>query len=389
MQACRTAGLPMPCYLANTALPMTVADKNLTPATRHFRQSVAAGMVLGFIGSAVSRGADRRNLLDAAGLPPDGDIDPNRRVPLELYAKAIRSASSSLGDPAIAIRFAETTNFADLSIVGLIGYASTTMRDALDQLNRYGRLVMDICIDGPDRFTLSQEEDGLWLTDNRVEDWPFPELTESTFVRMVAGTRQFGDTPYCSLAEVTHTDDGTRAELERALGAPVRFGAGRNAMRVSVEWQDYRIAQYPRYAFSLFCAHADSLLAELEASRSMAGRVERALLPMLHSGRAGADAVARQLGLSGQGLYRALKAEGTTFEEVLATLRHRFAKGYLAEQRASLKEVAYLLGYSDVSAFSRAFRRREGVSPGAFQAHIRQVKPTPAMPQAAGSSTRR
>lgn len=367
MQACRTAGLPMPCYLANTALPMTLADKNLTPATRHFCQSVAAGMVLGFIGFAVSRGADQRTLLDAAGLPADADIDPNRRVPLECYAKMIRSASSDLGDPAIAIRFAETTNFADLSIVGLIGYASTTMREALDQLNRYGRLVMDLSIAGPDRFTLSHEDDGLWLTDNRVEAWPFPELTETTFVRMVSGTRQFGDSPFCSLAEVTHPDRGTRAELERALGVSVRFGAHRNALRVSVPWQDYRIAQYPRYAFGLFCSHADSLLAELEASRSTAGKVERAILPMLHTGNASAEAVARQLGLSGQGLYRALKAEGTTFEEVLASLRHRFAKGYLSEQRASLKEIAYLLGYSDVSAFSRAFKRREGVSPGAYQ----------------------
>ncbi len=360
----------MPCYIANTASPMTLADNNQTPATRHFRQSVAAGMVLGFIGYAVSQGADRRTLLDVAGLPADGEIDPNRRVPLELYAAVIRSASSALDDPALAIRFAEATNIGDLSIVGLIGYASATMRDALDQLNRYGRLVMDISVAGPDRFTLSHEEDGLWLTDNRIELSPFPELTESTFVRMVTGTRQFGDTPYCSLAEVTFVDRGTRQELERALGVPVRFGAPRNALRVSMAWQDYPIAQYPRYAFSLFCNHADTLLAELEASRTVAGQVERAILPMLHTGKASADAVARQLGLTGQGLYRALKAEGTTFEGLLAGLRHRFALGYLSEHRASLKEIAYLLGYSDVSAFSRAFKRRQGISPGAFQSGL-------------------
>ncbi|OYQ23677.1 hypothetical protein CHU93_17030 [Sandarakinorhabdus cyanobacteriorum] len=261
----------------------------------------------------------------------------------------------------------KTTNFADLSIVGLIGYASAMMRDALDQLNRFGRLVTDIAVAGPARFTLSHEADGLWLTDNRIDRPPFPELTETSFVRMVAGTRQFGDTPYCSLAEVTHADRGTGPALERALGARVRFGAARNALRVSAAWQDYRIAQYPRYAFGLFCAHADRLLADLDATRSVAGQVERAILPLLHTGQVTAALVAGQLGYSGQGLYRALRAEGTSFEALLAELRHRFARGYLAGRRASLKEIAFLLGYSDVSAFARAFKRREGKSPGAFR----------------------
>lgn len=365
-------GLQGSAYAANTAMEMTVADKTVMPATSHFRQSVAAGMVLGFIEYAARHGAYRPRLLALAGLPVGTDIGPNRRVPLEAYAKVIRAASAELRNPAAAIHFAEATNFADLSIVGLIGYASATMRDALGQLNRYGRLVMDICVAGPDRFTLSQEEDGLWLTDNRVDDLPFPELTESTFVRMVAGTRQFGDTPYCSFAQVTHQDHGTGRELERALGAPVRFGAPRNALKVSVAWQDYPIAQYPRYAFGLFCTHADSLLAELDASRSVAGEVERTILPVLHTGKVSAEEVARQLGMTSQGLYRALRSEGTTFEELLAGLRHRFAQGYLAEGRASLKEIAYLLGYSDVSAFSRAFKRREGISPGAYQNESRR-----------------
>lgn len=357
--------LPIAYCPANT-LFMTLEDAPALPATRHFRQSAAAGMVLGFIQHAASRGADPAALLAIAGLP--ADADPNRRVPIEAYIRLIRLAARQCGDPALAIDFAERSHFADLSIVGLIGYAAATMRDALAQLNRFGRLVTDIAVNGPDRFSLVTEDDGLWLIDNRIDSPAFPELTESTFVRMVTGTRQFGDTPYCSLAEVTHPDRGTGAALQRALGVPVRFGAARNALRVSVAWQDYRIAQYPRYAFGLFCAHADRLLADLDASRSVAGQVERAILPLLHTGTVSAAAVAGQLGLSGQGLYRALRAEGTSFERVLDALRHRFARGYLAEQRASLKEIAYLLGYSDVSAFARAFKRQEGIAPGAFQA---------------------
>jgi AraC-like DNA-binding protein len=346
---------------------MTLADSSLTPAAKGARQSMAAGMALGLIDFAAARGADRAALLAMVGLVGEPAPDPNRRVPLAHYAAMMREAARQCDDPALAIHFSEATQFADLSIVGLIGYAAETMRDALDQLNRFGRLVTDIAVNGPNRFVLAEDNGGLWLTDNRIDEPPFPELTESTFVRMVAGTRQFGDTPFVSRAEVTHADRGVSTAFAEALGAPVRFGAGRNALRVSVEWQGYRVALYPRYAFSLFCAHADRLLAALDADQSVAGQVERAILPVLHTGKVSAGAVARQLGLSDQGLYRALRAEGTTFEDLLAALRHRFAQAYLAHDRTSLKEIAYLLGYSDVSAFSRAFARREGVPPGAYR----------------------
>ncbi|MCZ8321901.1 MAG: AraC family transcriptional regulator ligand-binding domain-containing protein [Novosphingobium sp.] len=345
---------------------MTLADNHLIAAATSPRQSVAAGMVLGFIDHAAGQGAERTALLRMVGLDPDA-ADPNRRVPLDRYAAMIRAAVRQCDNPALPIDFAEHSHFGDLSIVGLIGYSATTMRDALDQLNRFGRLVTDIAVTGPGRFSITPAPGALWLTDHRIDDPPFPELTEMTFVRMVTGTRQFGSTPYASLAEVTHADTGTGRALEQALGVPVRFGAAHNRLRVSREWQEYRIAQYPRYAFALFCAHADSLLAELDAAQSVSGRVERAVLPILHTGLASAERVAQDLGLSGQGLYRALKAEGTTYEELLAALRHRFAKGYLAEGRASLNEITYLLGYSDVSAFSRAFKRTEGVAPGAWR----------------------
>lgn len=341
-------------------------DRRSDAADRAFRQSVAAGMVSGLIDYAAARGADRGHLLTLAGLPAAGGIEPNGRVPLEAYIRVTREAKRLCGDPALAIGYAASGGFDHQSVVGLIAYASATVREALEQINRFGRLATDLSVVGPDRFILSHESDGIWLTDNRLDAPAFPECTETTFIWLVTAPREAGPVPYCSLAEVTHEDPGTRSSFEAALGAPVRFGASRNALRVSQAWLDYPIGRYPTYAFAVFCAHADRLLADLDATRSVTGQVERLILPALHTGRVTAEAAAHQLNLSPQGLYRALRAEGTTFEAILADLRHRFARGYLAERRASLKEVAYMLGYSDVSAFSRAFKRREGVSPGAY-----------------------
>lgn len=75
------------------------------------------------------------------------------------------------------------------------------------------------------------------------------------------------------------------------------------------------------------------------------------------------ETIASKLGASRQTLYRNLKAEGVVFEHVLDELRHRMAVHYLAGKRVSVNETAYLVGFSDPAAFSRAFKRWTGKSP--------------------------
>ena len=96
--------------------------------------------------------------------------------------------------------------------------------------------------------------------------------------------------------------------------------------------------------------------------------VEKAIEPLLASGDAGIDRVARELGMSRQTLYRRLKAEGVTFEEILDAKRRQLAVRYLKLDRISVKAAAYKLGFSDPAAFSRAFKRWTGLSPSAARA---------------------
>jgi len=91
--------------------------------------------------------------------------------------------------------------------------------------------------------------------------------------------------------------------------------------------------------------------------------VERRLEPLLPSGAVRIDRVARELGCSRQTLYRRLKAEGVTFEQLLDGLRRRLAIRFVREQGLTVKDAAYRLGFSDPAAFSRAFKRWTGQSP--------------------------
>ena len=95
--------------------------------------------------------------------------------------------------------------------------------------------------------------------------------------------------------------------------------------------------------------------------------VERLVEPMLETGDVRIDRVARELGLSRQTLYRRLKAEGVTFEQIVDRLRRRLALRFVREQRLPVKEAAWRLGFSDPAAFSRAFKRWTGSSPSTMQ----------------------
>lgn len=118
---------------------------------------------------------------------------------------------------------------------------------------------------------------------------------------------------------------------------------------------------------SPFMAFLDELAGAIErgGSRKPSFRheVEQCIAPLLAAGDANIDRAAGNLGISRQTLYRRLKAENATFEQLLDDLRHRLALKLINDQHLSVKQASWRLGFSDPAAFSRAFKRWTGISP--------------------------
>jgi AraC-like DNA-binding protein len=324
--------------------------------------TVAAGLARGLMEFAVSKGASQAELAARSGIAIEELEDVDRRIPFTKYVSLMRAGQELAKDPALALHYGETNDMSEVSVVGLIAYACETMVEAMVQVNRYGRLVVEF--DGPrERFAVVPRDGGLWAVDNRENPNAFPELTESTIARMICAPRRFGVTQLAKAVHVTHNAPAYRAEYERIYGAPVTFEAGWNAVLLDEKWMYHKIAVQPRYVFGILSEHADALLKSLENSKAVRGRVESLLMPILHKGEANMDAIAEKMGLSRQTLFRQLKAEGTTFEKVLDELRHQLALQYLRGKKASVNETAYLVGFSEPAAFSRAFKRWTGVNP--------------------------
>lgn len=325
--------------------------------------SVAAGIVRGFMEAAVSRGAERAALAAAAAIDPADLDDQDKRIPLASFRALIKAGQRLANDPALALHYGEAVDLSEVSIVGLIGQASETMMHAFVQLQRYNRLVADFDTGPGERYTLDRRGDELWLVDNRLNPQDFPEHTEIGFAQMVTGCRQFGVDSFTTAVRVSHADPGYASEYERILGAPVTFACGENAMRLEQRYLFHPIALQPRYVFGILSDHAEALLRGLDVAGTVRGQVVALLMAVLHTGAANVDMVAAKLGMSRQTLFRRLRGEGTSFARLLDELRHQLALHYLGSDKVSVNEAAYLVGFSDPAAFSRAFKRWTGSSP--------------------------
>lgn len=326
--------------------------------------TIAAGTTRALIELAVAKGASCKTLTERSEIDPAKLQDQDNRVPFAKYVALMQAAKELCQDPGLALHFGEAFDFEDISIVGLIGMASETMAEAFAQLSRYARLAVEVDCSETDRFTLKRIAGQLWIVDTRRNANDFPELTESTFARMVCSFRRaFGEPHFLKAVHVTHPAPAYRAEYDRVLRLPVVFESDKNALLADDALLNWRNPNASRYVFGILSAHADQLLKRLEQSKSMRGQVESLLMPILHTGEANMITIASKLGLNRQALFRKLKMEGVTFEKVLDELRHTMAQHYLRGRKVSVNETAYLVGFSEPAAFSRAFKRWTGYSP--------------------------
>lgn len=325
--------------------------------------TVAAGAARALLEFAVSGGAGREALTERSGIDPAELQDRDRRIPFARYVALMRAGQELCGDPALALHFGESIPITDIALQ--VGAYSQSMMEGLALNNRYSPLTIEVELEGPgDRFAYERGDGEVWIIDRRANPNEFPELTESAFARMVCTGRAFlGDRSGLKAVHVTHAAPSYRAEYDRIFCVPVVFDSHRNALLSDDQWMALKPPSPSGPMLDVLKAHSEALLEKLERSKSMAGRVEQALEPLLPAGEATMDAVASRLRVSRPSLFRKLKAEGVTFEQVLDGLRCKLARRYLNGDGLSVKETAFRLGFSEPASFSRAFKRWTGTSP--------------------------
>jgi len=334
--------------------------------------TMAASGVRALMDLAVCRGASRAALIERSGIDPAELENRDNRIPFVRYVALMKAGQDLCNDPAFALHFGECVDSSEIGFTHQIGASS--MAEAFTVVNRYARLAVEVEEGSGDRYLLSRIGGKLWLIDTRTNPNDFPELTESSFARMVCTMRQaIGDKSMLKAVHVTHPAPGYRAEYDRIFRVPVVFESDKNALLVDEAMLSWKPPVPPAYASQVLTAHAEELLEKLESSKSTRGRVERLLTPSLKGGDVSMKTIAGNLGVSRQTLFRKLKSEGVTFEKVLDELRYKLALHYLGTKKMSVNQTAHLVGFSEPAAFSRAFKRWTGSSPRAHVAAAREA----------------
>lgn len=333
--------------------------------------TISAGYPKALLDFAVSRGADKLTLIARSHIHPDELLNQDNRIPLANYVAMLEAGIELCNEPALSLLFGEAVGLPQISIVGLMGQLAINSEDGRRQMSRYGRLALDEDDgDASNPMEIVREGSDVWVRSTSRIYAENALLTESAFARTVCGVRammasmpDLANRPFPKATRFTHKEPSYRAEYDRIFGVPLFFESPMNAILIDEAFMQITPPRPNPYLSELLRAHAEDLLENLERSKSIRGRVESLLIPFLHTGEATMDMIAGKLALSRQTLFRKLKAEGMTFEKVLDELRHKLALHYLRREKASVQETAYLVGFSDPAAFSRAFKRWTGSRP--------------------------
>jgi AraC-like DNA-binding protein len=163
---------------------------------------------------------------------------------------------------------------------------------------------------------------------------------------------------------LTHHRDCTSSEFAKFFGGHLEFGATIDEVAFAPSVKQMPIVSADPYlnkALVTFCE--ETLLKRPRPSGSFRATVENAIVPLLPHGKARAGEIARRLGVSQRTLARRLSSEQVTFSEVLQELRCGLAERYLSDGGLSISQIAWLLGYQEVSALTHAFKRWTGKTP--------------------------
>ena len=161
-----------------------------------------------------------------------------------------------------------------------------------------------------------------------------------------------------------HTRMKSPEEFAPYFGGDVRFGAAVDEITFAKTIGSAPVVSADPFLNRLLVQHYEDALASRRAGRaSFQARVENTIVPLLPHAEVRAGEIAQRLGLSQRTFARRLSAEGLTFSALMDRLRLDLANRYLADGDASISQIAWLLGYQEVSAFSKAFRRWTGKSP--------------------------
>lgn len=328
---------------------------------------IPAGAAFKVADAAAASGVSAEKLCRAAGLDPALLAEADNPMPFTQLVRLLECGARLTGDDAFGLHVGERTDVKSYGLLGYVTINSRTFGEALGSLIRYQKIrtnavEFSLEVEGADaHLAYHYRMAGVALCERRQES----EEMLSTMVRVGRGLTGMDWAPL--EVHFEHAEPPDVSEHGRIFRAPVRF-----KRPVTKLVFDASILALPLVAAdpalgSLLERQAEELLANAPRRGVFSESVRRLIKESLPGGDARMEPACRRLGVSARTLQRKLREEGTSFQELLEETQRALAEFYLRKPEAAICEISYSLGFSQPSAFHRAFRRWTGLTPKEFR----------------------
>lgn len=302
---------------------------------------------------------DPAPLLKKLEIDPRRVNDANARFSYKKIDQLWFEAVTIAADPCFGLRAAKFWHPSQMGALGYAWLASSSLHTALDRFARYMSILTEGAV-----LTIDNLENELsvhlqYKTISRQQ----PTRTDSFMAMLLAMCRaNCGDDFYPASISLTHAEPMDSSEFDFLFGCPIYFNAPENRFNVNSKLADtHLVSSNPRLT-----QLSDQLIIETLAKLDKDNVIEKVkseILNQLPSGNITDSSVAKAIGMSQRSFQRKLQQEGVKFKYLLNELRSGLAQQYIQDSNLSLLEISFMLGFSDYSSFSRAFKRWAGISP--------------------------
>ena len=292
------------------------------------------------------------------------------QVPFAKQAALFEAAAVHLEDSCFGLHFGSGADPIDLDALGYVATGSPALGDGLRSILTY----LSGSADGM-HAKLSMDSELAFLAVDFIDSETRPEILHRrqihefgpvlmmSLLRLVAGRR------VCPVwVGFRHNRTEDLDGFERFFGCPVNFGRPKTSIVLKRDLLGLPSKPVDERLLSILKGHCQEALGRRGEAVSLEDELAYLVASHLHAGAPASHLVARELGLSERTMARRLAGQGTSFGRIVDRVRRHLAMRYLEEPNARASQVAYLLGYSEPSAFNHAFRRWTGVSPSEYVA---------------------
>ena len=331
--------------------------------------AIIAAAATGIVEYIEGLNGDIDTIFGNAGIDPAVAGSTTLKLKLSDFCALFEEAAGRTGADSFGLWFGNQFQPRQLGLWGYAAVSAPTLGSALENLVGLFRYHQE-----SSAMRLRTDRDGLVRLEYRIEAPRIierrqdAELSLGMFLNVVR--EALG--PHWSPEEVhfEHPVPETAGEHERAFGAPVYFAQPTNALVFNADVLERRMPAADLALMTIMRNCLEQLTTAGHAPLTLADSVRSAIRVRLPKGYPRLETVAEDLRVTPAAVTRALAMEGATFKDMVEQTRRNLAMSYLRQRHLPLSEIAFLLGYSELSAFSRAMRRWTGVSPRKVRAQM-------------------